>query len=195
MLESRSALANHLKPGRFGAGTDIGVTLSEVRGRHIFQAAGWPETFPSISKRLAETAGTTVPGAFRLASVADTVTAIWIGAERLWFTTEDAGLLARLAASVDDEEAVLLDLSQSRTIIRVAGSTARAVLAKGVAIDLHADAFPVQAVAQTMVEHAGTLVHRVGPEAFEIYVPRSYAAAIWHSLTVSSAEFGYQVEG
>lgn len=193
MLEVRSALASHLKPGRHSDGG--GVVLSEVRGRYIFQAAGWPNSFEAISKRLTDIAGTTVPEAFGVASVADTVTAIWAGAERLWFTTQDAGLLERLATSVSDEEAVLLDVSESRTIIRVGGTAVRSVLAKGVPIDLHTDVFPVQAIAHTMVEHAGVMVHRVGPEAFELYVPRSYAAALWHWLTVSAAEYGYEVEG
>jgi sarcosine oxidase gamma subunit len=39
------------------------------------------------------------------------------------------------------------------------------------------------------------LLHRVGPEAFELYVPRSYAANLWQWLTECSAEFGYEVEG
>ena len=69
-----------------------------------------------------------------------------------------------------------------------------AAIAKGFAIDSHPDAFPVQAIAHTMVEHTGVLLHRVGPEAFEIYVPRSYAVNSWHWLTVSAKEFGYEVE-
>ena len=75
------------------------------------------------------------------------------------------------------------------------GEAARSVLIKGIAVDLHTDAFPVQAIAHTMVEHAGVLLHRVGPEAFELYVPRSYSANMWHWLTVSAEEFGYEVEG
>ena len=78
--------------------------------------------------------------------------------------------------------------------MRVTGLKARNVLAKGVAVDLHTSIFPVQAIAHTMVEHAGVLVHRVGPEAFELYVPRSYAVNLWHWLTESAAEFGYGVE-
>ena len=90
---------------------------------------------------------------------------------------------------------MLLELTDSRTIFRIKGAAVRQVLAKGVAVDLHTSVFPVQAIAHTMVEHAGVLLHRVGPEAFELYVPRSYAANLWHWLTESSAEFGYEVEG
>ena len=195
MLDRRSQLAEHLKLGRFGAGKTPRVTLSEVRGRAIVQAAGWPDSFENVSKRLAEAAGGTPPETFGIASIADTVTVLWAGAERLWFTADDYGLIARFDGCVNDEEAMLLELTDSRTIFRIKGEAARQVLAKGVAVDLHTSVFPVQAIAHTKVEHAGVLLHRVGPEAFELYVPRSYAANIWQWLTECSAEFGYEVEG
>ena len=194
MVEARSQLVGRIKPGRYGAGETPQVTLSEVRGRQIVQAAGWPNTFYAISRRIAEAAGGTVPGTFGIAAVADTVTAIWAGAERLWFTADDPTLMSRFDGKFTDEDAVFLDISDSRAVLRVTGLKARNVLAKGVAVDLHTSIFPVQAIAHTMVEHAGVLVHRVGPEAFELYVPRSYAVNLWHWLTESAAEFGYGVE-
>ncbi len=194
MLEARSQLAGRIKPGRYGAGETPQVTLSEVRGRRIVQAAGWPDTFDAVSRRIAEAAGGTVPGTFGVAAVADTVTAIWAGAERLWFTADDPNLMSRFEGKFMDDDAVFLDVSDSRTILRIGGLRARDVLAKGVAVDVHTSVFPVQAIAHTMVEHAGVLLHRVGPEAFELYVPRSYAVNLWHWLTESTAEFGFEVE-
>ena len=195
MLDRRSQLAKHLKAGRYGAGDKPGVVLSEVRDRAIVQAVGWPESFDEVAKCLAKAAGGTPPETFRIASVADTVTVLWAGAERLWFAADDLNLISRFDGCVTDEEAMLLELSDSRTILRIKGGAARQVLTKGVAVDLHTSVFPVQAIAHTMVEHAGVLLHRVGPEAFELYAPRSYAVNIWHWLTESSAEFGYEVEG
>jgi heterotetrameric sarcosine oxidase gamma subunit len=195
MLEARSQLVDHIKPGRYGVGDSPGVTLSEVSGRTIVQVAGWPDTFDVVSKRFASSAAGIVPNAFGIASVADTVTAIWAGAERLWFTADDPALMKRFDGVATDENAMLLDLSDSRTVLRLKGGAARSVLIKGIAVDLHTDAFPVQAIAHTMVEHVGVLLHRVGPEAFELFVPRSYSANIWYWLTESAEEFGYEVEG
>ena len=195
MLDRRSQLAERLKPGRYGAGDTPGIFLSDVRGRAVVQAVGWPDSFDEISKRLAEAAGGTPPETFGIASVADTVTVLWVGAERLWFTADDLNLICRFDGCVTDEEAMLLELSDSRTILRIKGSGARQVLTKGVAVDLHTSVFPVQAIAHTTVQHASVLLHRVGPEAFELYAPRSYAVNIWHWLTESSGEFGYEVEG
>ena len=95
---------------------------------------------------------------------------------------------------VNEEEAVLLNLSDSRTIVRIVGNDSRKVLAKGISIDLHADVFPIQATAHTMVENIGVLLHRVDLEVFELYIPRSYSANVWSWLTRSAEEFGYQVE-
>ena len=61
MVEARSQLAGRIKPGRYGAGETPQVTLSEVRGRQIVQAAGWPNTFYAISRRIAEAAGPGTP--------------------------------------------------------------------------------------------------------------------------------------
>ena len=137
MLDRRSQLAEHLKLGCFGAGKTPRVMLSEVRGRAIVQVAGWPDSFENVSKRLAEAAGGTPPETFGVASIADTVTVLWAGAERLWFTADDYGLIARFDGCVNDEEAMLLELTDSRTIFRIKGEAARQVLAKGVAVDLH----------------------------------------------------------
>ena len=194
VIEARSQLATRIKPGLYGTAEAPQVTLSEVRRRRIVQAAGWSDTFETVARRLAEAAGGTVPHEFGIAAVADTVTTIWVGADRLWFTADDPKLMARFAGTFTDEEVVFLDISESRTIMRIRGARSRNVLAKGFAIDLHPDAFPVQAIAHTMVEHTGVLLHRVGPEAFEIYVPRSYAVNIWYWLTVMAKEFGYEVE-
>ena len=194
VIEARSQLATRIKPGLYGAGEAPQVTLSEVRRRRIVQAAGWPNTFEAVARRLAEAAGGTVPHKFGMAAVADTVTAVWVGADRLWFTADDPTLMTRFAGTFTDEEVVFLDISDSRTILRIKGTRSRSVLAKGFAIDLHPDVFAVQAIAHTMVENTGVLLHRVGPEAFEIYVPRSYAVNIWHWLTASAIEFGYEVE-
>ena len=49
------------------------------------------------------------------------------------------------------------------------------MLAKGVAIDLDPGAFPNDRVAQSMIHHIDIVLHRVGPDAFELWVLRSFA--------------------
>ncbi|MGY8667857.1 sarcosine oxidase subunit gamma family protein [Bradyrhizobium sp. UFLA05-109] len=101
-------------------------------------------------------------------------------------------LLASL--SVD---AVVMDQSHARAVLRVSGGRAREVLAKGSMVDLHPSVFPVGATALTSVAHVGVQLWRGddGPEGavFEILVARSMAGSFWSWFTASAAEFGCQV--
>lgn len=182
MLEPRSALYSIVRPGRFGVARPEGpgVLLSEIRGRYIVQVAAWPGTFDAVVARAGSMVG--AAGA-----------AIRVGAERLWLIGEMPGTAERLRAAFGEAEAVVLDISHSRVIVRADGPEVRRVLAKGIPIDLHDDAFPAGTAAQTVVEQTGVLVHRVGRDRFDLYVARSYAACFWHWLTENAAEIGYEV--
>jgi len=88
------------------------------------------------------------------------------------------GLEARLGglASVSDQ-------SGGYVVWRVAGPGAAALLQKGVAIDLHPDAFSPGAAAVTVIAHIGVILWRLeAAEAFEIAVFRSYAHDFQHWL-------------
>ena len=107
--------------------------------------------------------------------------------------TETAGLLlARIApgqvlamrAGVDaalmDElapwsgHAGLIDLSDSRVGVRIAGPDARERLAQLVPLDLDERRFPVGACAMTLAAHLAVLVLRHGPQEFELQCGRSF---------------------
>jgi sarcosine oxidase subunit gamma len=78
---------------------------------------------------------------------------------------------------------LLTDLGHGRTVIRVEGEAARALLAKGVGPDLHPSVFPTGACLQTTVAHTNILLHAVdAAPRFDLYVPRSYAADFWDWL-------------
>lgn len=181
MLEARSPLHDVLRPGCYGSAGDMpGVALSELRGRKIVQLAGWPGSFDGVVEQLPDILG-------------HSGSVLRVGAERVWVVGDDAGISDRLHAAFSDEQAVVLDLSHSRTVISVDGRMARRVLAKGFPIDLHADVFEQGGAAQTAVGHIGVLVRRTGGDRFEIYVPRSYAVSFWTWLTESAFEAGYTV--
>ncbi len=83
-----------------------------------------------------------------------------------------------------------IDLSEGRTVMRLAGPRARDVLAKGCGLDLHPHAFAIDRCTQTPVAHVGALLHRVDDSAWDLYVPRSYARHFWEWLTDAASEFG-----
>jgi sarcosine oxidase subunit gamma len=83
-----------------------------------------------------------------------------------------------------------VDLSEGRTVIRLAGPRAREVLAKGCGLDLHSRMFAIGRCTQTPIAHIGMLLHRVDDSAWDLYVPRSYARHFWEWLIEAASEFG-----
>lgn len=91
-------------------------------------------------------------------------------------------LLARLAAVVDQSDA--------RAVLGLAGVRAPDVLAKGVPIDIHPREFPSGAVAITHAGHIGITLARIDDTpTFEISVPRSYADSFADWLSEAAAAF------
>ena len=98
--------------------------------------------------------------------------------------------MARFEAALTAADATVTDLSHGRTILRLEGEAAADVLAKGVAIDLDPAAFPTDRVAQSMIHHIDIVLHRLGPDAFELWVLRSFAESLAEWLLEAGAEFG-----
>jgi len=86
-----------------------------------------------------------------------------------------------------------IDLSEGRTVMRLAGPRARDVLAKGCGLDLHPSAFAAGRCTQTPVAHIGCVLHQVDATTWDFYVPRSYARHFWEWLTDAASEFGGEV--
>lgn len=92
--------------------------------------------------------------------------------------------------------AAVTDQSDSRALVRVSGPQARAMLAKGVAVDLHPRAFGPGRAAVTSIAHIGVqLWQRDAGPTYDIAVARSFAGSFWHWLEHAAAEFGTEVEG
>ncbi|WP_196503219.1 sarcosine oxidase subunit gamma [Aestuariivirga litoralis] len=89
--------------------------------------------------------------------------------------------------------ASIVDQSHGRVVIRISGTKARVMLAKGMPLDLHPDVFAVGQSAQTQMAHVGIHVTRTAKDEFEISVFRGFSESLWEWLCTASAEFGYLV--
>lgn len=96
--------------------------------------------------------------------------------------TELKPLLASIAAVVDQ--------SDGRAVVRIAGPRARDVLAKGVPVDLHPRAFKSNGVAITHASHIGIILWQVdATPTYEIAMFRSFADSFTSWLMHSAAEY------
>jgi len=82
--------------------------------------------------------------------------------------------------------AAVIDQSHGRVALRLAGGHARALLQKGLDLDMHDSVFPPGAVAQAGLFGIAVLLHCRGPEDFELFVARSLAADLVHHLDAGS---------
>jgi heterotetrameric sarcosine oxidase gamma subunit len=176
-LRRRSALATIYREG----GSTGELSVRERRHLELVQFAAWDDD--------TKVAGIALPPPCR-ASDGD-VTALWIGPRRwLLAAREGTGLLHQLQG----QGGAVVDLSEGRTVLRLAGPPARAVLAQGTGVDVDPDVFAAGACAVTLVGHVGVLLHAVASDTLDIYVPRSYALTFWEWLLEAASERGLRIE-
>lgn len=199
MLEPRSALAAFCRPGRLGSGRDgPPVVVHERSNRSLLQLSGWPDTFDSVLAALEARLGFAMPADFLHAAGHRGQTVFRVGPERLWLAgwAGDASLPGVDGAGFGGE-AVLTELGQSRTVLRIAGSASQALLNRGLPIDLDDSVFTADSFAQSAIHHVPVLVHRidvVGIPTFDVYLPREYSQTFWEWLAELIEAFGGEIE-
>lgn len=193
MLEKTSALASHYRTGPAGdIGTDgPGVALWEIRDAGLWQISGWPDTIDAVGNRLADIVGATAaPGPLR--SVAGPKGTMIRVQPFVWWLVRASEGTAKQAIAIDAEQGTALDLSHSRTVIRIEGPHARDLLNRGLPIDLRPVCFPEGAFAGSAIHQVGVyLHHRDG--GYDIYIPRGFAVTLWEFVTETAAQWGYEV--
>jgi sarcosine oxidase subunit gamma len=103
-------------------------------------------------------------------------------------------LLVKLIATIKGL-ATIVDQSDGKAVLRIAGPHARETLAKGCSLDLHSEVFRPGSAATTLVALIDCMIWQVDETpTYDLAVPSSYAESFWSWLTASAAEFGYTVE-
>ena len=180
-----SALASHHTRGRFAANGKIGVILQEVPDLTLWQMAAWPDSLAEISSKAAEAIGVeAAPGPGRTAIQGNQVL-LRVEPLKFWFT-------GVTAPQISPSKGAILDLSHSRTHLRVAGPQAQDLLNRYLPLDLRNQSFFSGAVASTAFHHVGITLWR-SPSGFELFLPRSFALSLWKLLRQGAAQFGYEV--
>lgn len=104
------------------------------------------------------------------------------GARCIWSGRAQAFLVAAEPPAALAGEAALADLSDGWAVLRLAGPSAEAVLARLVPVDLREPGFGPAQVACSELAHIPALILRAG-DGFEVMVMRSFAESAWRELT------------
>ena len=185
MANRVSALEGHAKPGRFGEVGEPGVVLSDVSGLILHQVAAWPETASIAGLKAASSVG-----AFKSPGPCSAV----LGKIGTLLRTEPLKwwILGAAAPELEPDVGATLDLSHSRTHVRVSGPKAAILLNRHLPLDLREAQFPVGSVASTAFHHVGVTLWR-SEAGYELFLPRGFALSLWEMLLESAAQFGGEV--
>jgi sarcosine oxidase subunit gamma len=195
MPEQRSALASIYCTGPIGPAADAAVVMFERLCRSLVQVSGWADGFEPVCQKLEALLSCPVPQDCRRATSREDRSIFRVGPERVWLTGPLSDeWLREIDTRTFADEAVVTELGQSRTVMRIEGPGARALLNRGLPIDLDDAIFDVGSFAQSAIHHIPVLVHRVdGAGAFDVYVAREYAASLWEWLTEAVQSIGCRI--
>jgi sarcosine oxidase subunit gamma len=195
-FHASSALEGLAIPGRFGReGGEAGVTIEERTGLGLATVAARKGAAEALMQAVASTYGVELPDRSR-AVHGPSMSFIGYGPGQ-WLAVSETFASETLARELSERLrglASISDQSGGRTVLRLSGPRARAVLAKGLPIDLHPRAFEPGSAATSTISLMGVQIWQVDDApSYDLAIFRSVSASFWHWLTASAAEFGYQV--
>jgi sarcosine oxidase, subunit gamma len=180
-----------------GGPADAGVVLSERRhrGKLVLRGDLLDKAFLAGATRALGSAPPTTPNT----TVSDPERVVVWTAPNEWLVITEPGAESALEAAIiealDGVHYAVTDTSDHSTIIRLSGTRARAVMAKGCALDLHPRAFKAGDAAQAHLAQAQATFWQIDDvPTYDILVRASFAAYLWAWLVDAGLEFGVRVE-
>ncbi len=160
------------------------VTIDEVTDFTIFQIACWPDTLGKMGSEAAMMTGVDAAPLPGQSATGEHGALLRIEPLKWWLVCASNAQLP----DIDGELGAVLDLTASRIRLRVAGPRAADLLNRFLPINLSDQAFPDGAVGSTGFHHVGVTLWRQG-NAFDLFLPRSFAASLIELLEASAEQF------
>ena len=150
-----------------------------------------------VAQRLEAVLGVEVPRSCGTVTEAGPTAVLWLGPDEwLVVSRTEAGFLAdQLQAAVGDAHASVVDVSANRTVLELAGPSARAVLEKGCPVDLHPTRFGAGTAVTSTLARIPLLLWRSAPETYRLLPRSSFSDYVARWLLDAMQEFGQELEG
>lgn len=147
----------------------------------------------ATSRAVRAALGTGLPREANTTESGNGLLALWLGPDE-WLIVgppgAEAAIEACLVEALAASGAAVVDVTEGRTAIRLAGPMARDVLAMGCPLDLHPRAFATGRCAQSFLARSTVILHRAKDGVFDLYVERSQADYLWTWLRTAAAPYG-----
>lgn len=163
----------------------ITLTVTEQPFASMLEVNIWDNTQLDAVTHLAQFTGNgsmVAPGLF----VSNGQTGlVQVGPKRMFFVSETE-IVTREKLALSPELGTVTDQSHARVRLRLGGIQATELLSHCLSCDLRSARFPVGTAVMTPLHEIPVLVHRRsaqgGNDEFDLYLPRSFAASLWHLL-------------
>ena len=192
MANYTSALEQHLKPGLYGqlVKDKPSIILTEIDGLYLTQISFFAAEKTATHKFLTERFGCGLPQAGSVSqgkSGRRTIHLARLDPFRVLIISQESPIDL-------PEKTYPLDFSDARTVLQISGSAAEKTLSRLCALDFRDAAFPEGAFATTGMHHIGVSVWR-HKDGYRLFIPRSFAASLYHLIFQISEQFGCEVKG
>lgn len=191
----RSPFDGHTPGERPNHAGQIGVRLTAGTLGSVSLIGTWPSGTEALCEALAAALGVAVPAVTgATVQVGDALLARIGPQEFMLLCQQGPDRSAALRASIPADVGSVTDLGHARCCIRIEGEHCRATLSKLFPIDLRAQAFALDQVRLSGHHHVPAMLHRIGPDGFNLYVMSTYAFDQLHSVIDAALEYGVALQ-
>ncbi len=180
------------QPDALGA---VGMQLQATTLESVVQISTWISGIDVLEAALGSAVGSSVPARSGLTLNAALGLLVRTGPEEFLLVGDKAShAFEKLRASISADTGAVTDLSHARCRIRIEGTHSRATLNKLFALDLREAEFPIGEARLTGTHHVPSLLHRLGTDAFDLYVFSTYAHDQLGTVLDAAREYGVALD-
>lgn len=191
----RSPFVGHTPGERPNSAGQIGVQLVASTLPSVTLISTWISGLEGLLSALSTVFGHAVPQHIGKVQATELGLLMRTGPEEFLLVGDDAtDRNALVRAWVGADTGAVADLSHARCRIRVSGMQCRRTLNKLFALDLRESAFAIGEVALSGTHHVPSMLHRLGPDAFDIYVFSTYAHDQLATVLDAALEYGVALQ-
>ena len=191
----RSPFEGHATGKRPNAAGQIGVQLTAGMLPSFTLISTWISGLPGLLDALTAVFGDTVPQRIGKTTRTEFGLLARSGPEEFLLVGDDHGdRTTLLRATVAADTGSVTDLSHARCRIHIEGPQCRTVLNKLFALDLRESVFLIGDIAMTGTHHVPSTLHRLGADAFDLYVFSTYAFDQLATVLDAAQEYGVSLQ-
>jgi methylglutamate dehydrogenase subunit D len=187
----RSPFLGHTAGERPNAAGQIGVQLTASVLPSVTLISTWISGLPGLLEAMATVFGAALPT--HTGKTMQTALGLLLrsGPEEFVLLGADAtDRCTLLRAPIGADIGAVTDLSHARCRIHITGTACRSTLNKLFALDLREARLAIGDVALTGTHHVPSMLHRLGVDAFDLYVFSTYAHDQLGTLLDAALEYG-----